>query len=136
MVSLLYCFSREANPYQRIGRAVTFASAKVGKAERPWGSQGECLPLNISVSPLFLSAVNLDRTACEFEIVSQLIFEESLVWIADILRKIAEECKSRELCRQLGDVLHLHILALPRRWRGHLYDREEYLVELVCAYLA
>lgn len=49
--------------------------------------------------PLFLSAINLDRTAGEFEIGSQLVLEESLVWVADVLRKIAEECKSRELGR-------------------------------------
>ena len=61
--------------------------------------------------------------------LSELVLEEALVRVLDVLREIAEEGEGRELRRELGDVLDLHVLALPGRRRRLLDDREEGLVE-------
>jgi hypothetical protein len=44
---------------------------------------------------LLLSQEYLYRTSEEVEVASELVFKESLVWFADILRKVAEECERR-----------------------------------------
>ena len=40
---------------------------------------------------LFLSEENLHRAAEEIELAAQFVLKESLVWVADVLRKVAEE---------------------------------------------
>ena len=40
---------------------------------------------------LFLSEIDVYRTSEEVELRSQLVLEESSVWLADILREVAEE---------------------------------------------
>ena len=44
-------------------------------------------------SMLFLSEINLYRASEEVEVASKLVLQETSVRLADILRKITEECK-------------------------------------------
>lgn len=44
---------------------------------------------------LFLSQEYLDRYSVEVKMLPQLVFQESLVVVPDVLRKIAEECERR-----------------------------------------
>ena len=61
---------------------------------------------------------------------SELVLEEAAVRLADVLRKIAEECERWRTCRQLGDVLDLDVLALPC-WRRIVLDlRKHDLVDV------
>ena len=79
---------------------------------------------------LFLAAVDLYRTAGEAEVLPQLVLQEALVGVLYVLRKVAEEGEGRETGGQLGDVFHLHVLALPCRRRSLLDYRQHDLVEL------
>ena len=72
------------------------------------------------------------RTSGEVELRAKLVLEESLVWIPDVLRKIAEERKRRRTCRKLGYVLDLDVLTLPCRWRVVFDFRKHFLVDLRC----
>ena len=51
------------------------------------------LSLIIQSLRLFLSQVNLYRTAEEVEVASELVLKEASVRLADVLRKVAEECE-------------------------------------------
>ena len=44
-------------------------------------------------SMLFLSEINLYRASEEVEVTSKLVLQETSVRLADILRKITEECE-------------------------------------------
>lgn len=44
-------------------------------------------------SMLFLSEINLYRASEEVEVASKLVLQETSVRLADILRKITEECE-------------------------------------------
>ena len=46
-----------------------------------------------SVSKLFLSEEDLYRTSEEIEMRTKLVLKEAAVRLADVLRKITEECK-------------------------------------------
>ena len=82
------------------------------------------------LSKLFLSEEYLYWTSEEVEVRTQLVFKESSVRLADILRKVAEECERRRAGRELCDVLDLDVLALPCWWRIVLYLRKHDFVEL------
>ena len=45
------------------------------------------------LSRLFLSQEYLYRTSEEVEVRAQLVFQEAAIRLADILRKVAEECE-------------------------------------------
>ena len=40
---------------------------------------------------LFLSEEDLHRTSQEVEVGAELVLKEAAVWVADVLRKVAEE---------------------------------------------
>ena len=79
---------------------------------------------------LFLSQEYLYRATEEVKVRSELVFQEAAVRLADILRKVAEECKRRRAGRELCDVLDLDVLALPSWRRIVLYLRKHNLVDL------
>ena len=78
---------------------------------------------------LFLPDIDLYRAAGQGETLAELVFEEALVGLLDVLREVAEEGEGRETSRQLGDVLDLHVFALPCRRRGLFDYREQGLVQ-------
>ena len=51
------------------------------------------LSLIIQSLRLFLSQVDLYRTTEEVEVASELVLKEASVRLADVLRKVAEECE-------------------------------------------
>ena len=83
-----------------------------------------------AVCVLFLSEEYLYRTSEEVEVRTEFVLQEALVWVADVLWKVTEECKRWRAGRELGDVLDLDVLALPCRWRIVLDLRKHYLVDL------
>ena len=61
---------------------------------------------------------------------SKLVLEEAAVRLADILRKVAEECERWRTGRQLGDVLDLDVLAFLC-WRWIVLDlRKHHFVDV------
>lgn len=67
--------------------------------------------------------------------LSQLVFQETLVRFLDVLREITEERKCRELGRKLCHILDFHELALPHRRRIVLDFRQHGIHELGCGNL-
>ena len=81
---------------------------------------------------LFRTHEHLNRAARKIEMLSQLVLEETFVRILDVLWQVAEECKCRELRRELCHLLDFHELAFPHRWRIILDFRKHRLHELGC----
>ena len=77
-----------------------------------WQNRYTILGSALNSSRLFLSQEHLHRASQEVKITSKLVFKESSVRLADILRKIAEEDKLRSRCRQLHRILDADILTL------------------------
>ena len=78
----------------------------------------------------------MHRTSREVELRAELVLKESLVWVPEVLRKVAEERERRRAGRELGDVLDLDVLALPCWWWIVLDLRKHLLVDLGCRDLA
>ena len=74
----------------------------------------------------------MDRTSEEVELRAELVLQESSVRLADVLRKITEECERRRTGRELSDVLDLDLLSLPCWWRVVLDLRKNLFVDLRC----
>ena len=70
------------------------------------------------------------RTSEEIEVRAELVFQETAVWLAVILRKVAEESERRRSGRELGHILDLDVFSFPCRWRVILYLRKHDFVEL------
>ena len=66
---------------------------------------------------LLLSEEHLYRASEEVEVTTEFILQEAAVRLANVLWKVAEECKRRRTCRKLCHILDLDVLALPCWWR-------------------
>ena len=92
--------------------------------------QNKTAPEEEAVCVLFLSEEYLYRTSEEVEVRTELVLQEALVRIADVLRKVPEECERRRAGRELSNILDLDVLALPC-WRRIVFDLRKYrFVEL------
>ena len=67
----------------------------------------------ILATRLFGANENLHRSTLEIPPTTQFVFQESSIWLLDILRQIGIEYKCGNMCiRNLGAILYLDVLTL------------------------
>jgi hypothetical protein len=74
------------------GGVITGNDGMLPKPPGP-GVKIEPLPAEGAVYVLFLSEEYLHRASEEVKVRTELVLQEALVWVADVLRKVAEECE-------------------------------------------
>ena len=85
---------------------------------------------------LFLTNEYVDGWTRHCPIVSYLVFQESFVWLFDVLRQVCIENKRWNLSVwQLSAILNLDVFSLNRWWWEGLYQWKHYLVQLRCAHM-
>ena len=80
---------------------------------------------------LFDSEIDGDGHTVEVPRLTDAVFDKTLVWVADVLRQVAEEDELGIACWQLGDVFDFYPFAFYR-WGWILFfdNGEQQLVQL------